>query len=153
MPPAFQTAIFVCRYLEIPHLWIDSLCIEQDNKFDWDGEMPKMAYYYNNAYLTISLSSSPNSTHSSLPRPPKAGRVLPLLQPYSFVSVQKVPSHFAMSSTRFCIKTSDALPLFSRAWALQERLLARRVLHFGPEELVWECCSLLDCECHKPPDA
>jgi len=39
------------------------------------------------------------------------------------------------------------LPLFDRAWAFQERLLARRVVHYTPTELVWECSFSIDCEC------
>ena len=39
------------------------------------------------------------------------------------------------------------LPLFGRAWAFQERLLARRVIHYTPTELVWECWSHIECEC------
>lgn len=35
-------------------------------------------------------------------------------------------------------------PLNQRAWVLQERLLAPRVLHFGPEQLTWECKEI-DC--------
>jgi hypothetical protein len=33
-------------------------------------------------------------------------------------------------------------PLNQRAWVLQERLLAPRVLHFGKEQLCWECCEM-----------
>jgi len=38
-------------------------------------------------------------------------------------------------------------PLLSRAWAFQERLLSRRILHFCTSELVWECRELTECEC------
>lgn len=31
--------------------------------------------------------------------------------------------------------------LSSRAWVMQERLLARRVLHFGKRQKAWECCE------------
>ncbi|KAL2165946.1 hypothetical protein VTG60DRAFT_3566 [Thermothelomyces hinnuleus] len=44
-------------------------------------------------------------------------------------------------------KQRTSLPLLSRAWAYQERLLAPRVLHFGPQEVLWECAQLLDCDC------
>lgn len=39
------------------------------------------------------------------------------------------------------------LPLFGRAWAFQERLLATRVIHYTQTELVWECWSYIGCEC------
>jgi hypothetical protein len=38
-------------------------------------------------------------------------------------------------------------PVFARGWILQERFLSPRVLHFGPEELSWECFELGDCQC------
>jgi hypothetical protein len=33
----------------------------------------------------------------------------------------------------------EGLPLCQRAWALQERFLAPRILHFTKEQLMWEC--------------
>jgi hypothetical protein len=41
----------------------------------------------------------------------------------------------------------DRWPLFSGGWTLQERLLATRILHFTPHELVWECKTEPHCEC------
>jgi hypothetical protein len=38
-------------------------------------------------------------------------------------------------------------PLTRRAWALQERLLAPRVLHFHPEEMMWQCREEYVCDC------
>lgn len=40
-------------------------------------------------------------------------------------------------------------PLPARAWAFQERILGPRVLHFGPNELLWECSSEDWCECGR----
>lgn len=39
------------------------------------------------------------------------------------------------------------LPLAKRAWFYQERLLSRRMLLFGANEISWECRESLDCEC------
>jgi hypothetical protein len=39
------------------------------------------------------------------------------------------------------------LPLSSRAWAFQERLLSPRILHFTENELIWECSEGIECEC------
>ncbi|OQO12727.1 hypothetical protein B0A48_02191 [Cryoendolithus antarcticus] len=38
-------------------------------------------------------------------------------------------------------------PLTRRKWALQERLLSRRIVHFSATELVWQCRQQLLCEC------
>ena len=40
---------------------------------------------------------------------------------------------------------------FARGWCMQERLLARRILHFGgPSDEIWfECNSELNCECER----
>jgi hypothetical protein len=38
-------------------------------------------------------------------------------------------------------------PLFSRAWTLQEELLALRVLYFDPEEVIFQCRTALECQC------
>ena len=37
-------------------------------------------------------------------------------------------------------------PLLRRAWVVQERLLAPRVVHFGARQIVWECNTLRACE-------
>jgi hypothetical protein len=44
-------------------------------------------------------------------------------------------------------KEKERLPLLSRGWAYQERLLAPRVANFTANELVWECICNTVCEC------
>jgi hypothetical protein len=41
------------------------------------------------------------------------------------------------------------VPLLSRAWAYQEILLSPRVIHFGKQELTWECMERTNCECGR----
>jgi len=36
--------------------------------------------------------------------------------------------------------------VFHRAWIFQERQLSKRVLHFGREQIFWECCTAHCCE-------
>jgi hypothetical protein len=54
----FQDAIVFTRCLQVRYLWIDSLCIIQDDQDDWRREAANMASIYENAWLTIAATKS-----------------------------------------------------------------------------------------------
>jgi len=62
LPKTYQDAIFITRLLGIRYLWIDSLCICQDDNGDWQRESAKMGLVYSNAYLTIAAASAKDSS-------------------------------------------------------------------------------------------
>jgi hypothetical protein len=68
MPQAFRDAVIVARTLNIPYLWIDSLCIIQDDTRDWQIESSKMAEIFSNAYLTLIAASGSGCDDSFLSR-------------------------------------------------------------------------------------
>ena len=73
LPTTFQHAIMITRRLGIRFLWIDSLCIVQDDPSDWEMEASKMASIYSSSYLTIAAISSLNSNGGCIPEfPPSA---------------------------------------------------------------------------------
>jgi hypothetical protein len=43
----------------------------------------------------------------------------------------------------------EELPFLNRGWALQERLLSPRTVHFTPRELMWDCLGAQSCECSQ----
>jgi Heterokaryon incompatibility protein (HET) len=55
---SIQDAISVTRQLGIPFLWVDSLCIIQDDPDDRAKEIAKMPQIYKKAYCTISTASA-----------------------------------------------------------------------------------------------
>jgi hypothetical protein len=67
LPQTFVDAVTICRRLGVRYLWIDSLCIIQDSRDDWEREAAKMADVYANSYLTIAASSSPDSRGGCFP--------------------------------------------------------------------------------------
>jgi hypothetical protein len=77
LPRTYCDAISVCRALKVRYLWIDSLCIIQDSKEDWEREAANMAYVYSNSYLSILADWSTDSdggcfkTSSREPKRPK----------------------------------------------------------------------------------
>jgi hypothetical protein len=62
LPQTFQDAIDFVRRLGQRYLWIDSLCILQDDRDDWDEQSVKMAEIYENSYLTLAASWASDCT-------------------------------------------------------------------------------------------
>jgi hypothetical protein len=58
LPKTFQDAITICKKLEIQYIRIDSLCIIQDCKKDWQQQASLMGSIYACAYITIAASAS-----------------------------------------------------------------------------------------------
>lgn len=138
----FRDAIQVCRRLGLAYIWIDTLCILQDNKEDWDLESSKMCQYYENAFITISATASPSSFVPFL----KERAIKWRAQSFPFeCSDGKSIDVFARrdSGKSDDDHKEDPGALGTRAWALQETLLSRRVLYFTESELVWECRSCI----------
>jgi hypothetical protein len=59
LPKTFQDAVTVTRGIGVRYLWIDSLCIVQDDTDDWEKEAGKI---YERAILTIAASGAQDST-------------------------------------------------------------------------------------------
>lgn len=45
-PQVFQDAFLVSKALGIRYIWIDTVCIDQKDRNDWNRESGKMAEYY-----------------------------------------------------------------------------------------------------------
>jgi hypothetical protein len=68
----FKDAVKLTLDLGLRYLWIDSLCIVQDEPEDWLREASKMALVYGNALVTLSALSSVDSTHGCRVPNPRA---------------------------------------------------------------------------------
>jgi hypothetical protein len=58
LPKTLQDALMIARYLDFDYIWIDCLCIVQDDREDWNREAACMANIYSEAALTIAASRS-----------------------------------------------------------------------------------------------
>jgi len=58
LPKTFQDAIKITRYLGVRFLWIDTLCIVQDDAQDIDQEYTAMKDIFLGSYCTIAASDS-----------------------------------------------------------------------------------------------
>ena len=62
LPETIQDAIKVTRDLNVRYLWVDGLCIRQDDPSDKLRELPCMHSYYRNASLVIHCSGTKSIT-------------------------------------------------------------------------------------------
>jgi hypothetical protein len=137
LPKTFQDAILLTRSLGIQYLWIDSLCIVQDDLNDWAEESSRMSQIYTNATLTIAAAAAKDGA---------GGFFNPRKQ---FGTVAGVAGEDTVIKFRKDIHNSLAKPgpLVQRGWVFQERILSRRVLFYESHEMVWECRMATHCEC------
>ncbi len=134
-----RDAVAITQRLGYSYIWIDSLCIIQDSDEDWNAEAAKMESVYAGADCTLASTGSASGDggcfHDRLNlcslRACKVG-VSGGTQP-EWIYIRRDD----LSDFR---RGVDRAPLNQRGWVLQERLLSRRILHFGAEMLYWECC-------------
>ncbi len=135
IPATFAEAIRIARAAGIPYIWIDALCIIQDDIEDWWREAATMDRIYGGSQLTIAASHSADSS---------AG-CFPLFTTEGHSNRDALFRHHG--SGRF-VRFYDGdvrdrptfdNPLSSRGWSLQEQLLSPRVVSCLQPEMHWQC--------------
>ncbi|GFF22276.1 hypothetical protein IFM61606_08366 [Aspergillus udagawae] len=141
LPRAFQDAILLTRQLGVEYLWIDSLCIIQDtdDQSDWFRESLTMDKVYSHAFVNISATLAENGTEGLLG--PRHSHALSAPPGVEVNAHGRIETQYIINSDFWHDQISNA-PLNKRGWVFQERFLARRVIHFGPRQIGWECQQL-----------
>ncbi|KAH8649287.1 heterokaryon incompatibility protein-domain-containing protein [Xylariales sp. PMI_506] len=137
LPRIFRDAIALTRSIGVDYLWIDSLCIIQDDTDDWSRESEKMGEFFERAFLVIAAAGARDSTESlfSIPRYPH----LTVQVPYYRKGDQYSSGSFNMTMLSRGEDKPYFGPLYNRGWASQEWNLARRVVFFSPGGISWMC--------------
>jgi hypothetical protein len=150
IPQTFRDVILLVRRLGIEFLWIDSLCIVQDDDEDWNREAAAMSDIYQNSWLTIAATASKDCNQGLYSDLDDFHYCANELKNSRFIRLS--PEHPFPGQSRNMM----GFPLLSRGWVYQERLLPPRVVHFTLNELIFECCEGFWCSCgiykSQPPD-
>ena len=140
LPRTIKDVFHIARLLNFQYVWIDSLCIVQKSD-EWKTEAAKMGDVYANAALVIAAMAS-RSVYDGL-----------FVKHKALSQKEKDEFHYIMRTCRTMTqkqwheRIKRFYPLLCRGWAFQERLLARRIVHFTVMELIWECNEDRWCEC------
>lgn len=149
LDPLFDDVLLVAARVGIHHVWIDSLCIVQDDGADWREEAVKMADYYQNALFTLAAAiptaSRADGLFISMPPPEDQHLVqLPFHGGGHFYVYPHPNEGSALQRYQRVIRGSE---LASRGWVYQERMLSRRIAWFTPLGVSLQCiCKLSDWE-------
>ena len=147
LPLTFRDAIDVSRALNIRYLWIDSLCVVQDDIIDWENHVEIMADIYRDAHITLAAGASEDD---------EGGFFRGCEELYMDSRSFKIADGQTECEiyVRRCLPHPDekspqrtTMPLMSRGWVFQERLLSRRFLCFARNEILWECQEDVACSC------
>jgi Heterokaryon incompatibility protein (HET) len=134
-PKTLSDAIKVCREVGIRYIWIDALCIVQDDQKDKAKQISHMGRIYKDATFTIMVASA-RSVYEGFLGNAKVD-----------APAAKLPFHidedsFGAVFVRSCYNSPyflDKEPIFNRAWTLQEMLLPSRILMFDSYQVTLKC--------------
>ncbi|KAF2108726.1 heterokaryon incompatibility protein-domain-containing protein [Lophiotrema nucula] len=139
LPQVFRDAFTVATRLGVRFVWIDALCIVQDDYRDWEREASVMGEVYRHAFCNIgAVAASEGSAGLFVERDTR-------LVSSPCIQIERQDLSGAKKTFLPIISQHGSsftqLILLRRGWVLQERLLSPRSIYFG-QDLGWECSEL-----------
>ncbi|KAI1761582.1 HET-domain-containing protein [Hypoxylon sp. FL1150] len=137
IPGIIADAIVLCRDLGERYLWVDRLCIIQDDEITKHNQINIMDRIYSLATFTI-VAALNTRTGAGLPGvggSPRRPRASVWSEPYDVYP----PSQGIKLNSLLSAAVNNTL-WNKRGWTFQERLLSRRVLFITESQVLFECC-------------
>ncbi|KAG4439220.1 hypothetical protein IFR05_005311 [Cadophora sp. M221] len=141
LPKTYRDAITLVQSLGMKYLWIDALCIVQDDNAEWQQEASRMQDIYAGSDLTIAATDAPDGSTGCFP--PRTATFLADGRSNTVVfatndsnSNQEHIVQFHVGDSR---QVTSGSILNTRGWTLQEMVLSHRILHCMRSSLVWQC--------------
>lgn len=130
IPGTVRDSIVVTRATGIRFLWIDALCIVQDDKRMVQSQISKMATIYSQAVFTI-VNLDGSNADSGLPGVRPRTRII-----NSEVIHMNGVSLLQREYPKYLYSVP---PWYTRAWTMQEEIFSRRRLYFTANRISWVC--------------
>lgn len=139
----FLDAIEVARDIGVRYIWIDSLCIIQNDRQDWEEQAPLMHQVYRNSYCNIAGSDSAGGGQGV-----RTGLFRDRTEAYKGSESRVMTRGRWWHIVPADLWQTDLLSqvLYTRGWVFQERMLSPRMLHFTAHQIFWDCATVSACE-------
>ncbi|KAF2179059.1 HET-domain-containing protein [Zopfia rhizophila CBS 207.26] len=141
MPKTIRDAFQVARHMGMRYIWIDSLCILQDDHDDVQREIAKMLSIYTGSQFTISVASASNCNQGFLGKQCDTADGLFRLR----IRIDQETLGWALiseASRHWPTIAGHLQPINERAWTFQESLLTRRLFIFTKTTMLWRCIEV-----------
>ncbi|KAK3380824.1 heterokaryon incompatibility protein-domain-containing protein [Podospora didyma] len=138
LPLTFRDAIWVTKALGCQYIWIDALCVVQDDMTDMHREFSQMGNVYRHAELTVAAQGA-SSSHAGL-FSKEMSETSPLALYPCTVQLTVITDDFEVSRQVTLAGTNNSTDhLAGRGWVLQEEVLSSRALVITSGQIGWEC--------------
>ena len=128
-------AITLTRSLNLQYIWVDSLCIIQNDEAEKLRLIDEMASVYLAAHITI-IAAAGSSASAGLPGVEHKSRKIEQ-------DIARVSPKLSLVLARQSGSDIDSSTWNTRGWTFQERLYSKRLLVFLPDRVYWQCRSVL----------
>ncbi|KAM7210039.1 Heterokaryon incompatibility protein (HET) domain containing protein, partial [Rhypophila decipiens] len=145
LPKTLRDVVLITRRLGIPYLWIDALCIIQDNTADWEAESDQMMHYYGDAYLTL-VPVEPDDVNRGIRHDPADRlflRTFPGPWSHGGSGSNEPRLILADAGSRYYDGTLFDSTWSRRGWTYQEILISARILFIFSYNLTLVCRTVL----------
>ena len=152
LPRTVRHAMHLTRMLRtLRYLWVDALCIVQDDEEMINLHLPQMGAIYANASIVITGIDGMSAT-------------------YGLHGIKNIPESLPRQIKQFTIPFRDRVfvrrhsmggkrstsgptrPYYDRGWTFQEHFFSRRCICFENDSIWFQCCSSMEYEDHKKPE-
>lgn len=132
LPPIIMDAILLCKQLGENFLWIDRLCIVQDDSSSKHNQIRGMDRIYHSASLTIMAALNDRDIRG-LPGLFNQPRVSSIYRPnYELQTEGRLVKSVGLSAVEMSVWNT-------RGWTFQERVLSTRRLYITEHQVLFEC--------------
>lgn len=140
MPRTIQDVVTVTRELGLSYLWIDALCIVQDDEDERERELNDMPNFYQRSDVVILATRAEHGDEGFL-YPRDVAQAYGAVYELSYQ--QTIPDGITNATVILCEnepRNENANePLNQRIWTHQEQKATLRMLSFGSRQTIWSC--------------
>ena len=136
IPATVRDAMEFTRRIGMRYMWVDTLCIVQDDEDEKKRLITQMGDIYNSAVVTIIAAAGSNADAGLNGISPRTGR--PLNPVTILIDPDETVLNLSVSLSSLCEEVRRET-WNSRGWTFQEQSLSQRCLYFTSDEVFFNC--------------